>query len=116
MPSLWSKPTRKVAVLCRYVRRGKIIIIGLLVKCNWCHLKQDVPVEALAENERISPVDVKKNKSNLILVDVRSKGEFGMCSIEDSLNFPFGNLEHSIDKLKENVLLARETKPDVKGY
>jgi hypothetical protein len=72
-------------------------------------------VELLAENERISPVEVKDNKSNLIFVDVRSKGEFGMCSIEDSLNFPFGNLEHTIDKLKEQVLLSRDTKPVAKG-
>jgi rhodanese-related sulfurtransferase len=76
---------------------------------------KDVPVELLAESERISPSDVNENKSNLILVDVRSKGEFGMCSIEDSLNFPFGNLEHNLDKLKEQVLLAKDTKPVVKG-
>jgi rhodanese-related sulfurtransferase len=72
-------------------------------------------VELLAENERISPSDVKENKANLILVDVRSKGEFGMCSIEDSLNFPYGNLEHNIEKLKERVLLAKDAKPVVKG-
>lgn len=72
-------------------------------------------MELLAENERISPEDVKEHKLNLILVDVRSKGEYGMCSIENSLNFPFRNLEHTIEKLKEQVLLAKDARPFAKG-
>jgi rhodanese-related sulfurtransferase len=76
---------------------------------------KDVPVQLLKENERMSPVEVKVKKQELILVDVRSNGEFGMCAIDESINFPIAKFEHKLEELKTQVLCAIKENPTAKG-
>ncbi|KAF2713644.1 hypothetical protein K504DRAFT_399031 [Pleomassaria siparia CBS 279.74] len=70
------------------------------------------PINALASNERISAENYAKirlevnpytgmepDKDSHILVDVREKVQFGLCSLEGSLNVPFSTITTTLPNL-----------------
>jgi len=76
---------------------------------------QDIPVDLLKENERVSPEYVEREKSKLILIDTRTPGEFAMCKIEDSSNFPYGDFDQQMEEIKNLVGRSQELDPSLKG-
>ncbi|XP_065352154.1 adenylyltransferase and sulfurtransferase MOCS3 [Cloeon dipterum] len=75
---------------------------------------EDVPVTLLKDEERVTPTFVQKEKPNLLLIDVRSKGEFGMCAIEGSVNHPYNDFETRLKDIKTSADLAKEGKENFK--
>ncbi|KAF4520506.1 hypothetical protein B566_EDAN004824 [Ephemera danica] len=61
------------------------------------------PLQLLAIESRLSPREVLAKQEHLLLLDVRSPGEFGMCHIEGSLNFPINSLSDSLTTIQHLV-------------
>jgi hypothetical protein len=59
---------------------------------------------------------VHREKSKLLLIDVRTSGEFEMCKIPESINFPYPELQHNLDQMKTQVSEILEQKPGIKGW
>ncbi|XP_059476905.1 sulfur carrier protein adenylyltransferase [Neocloeon triangulifer] len=74
---------------------------------------EDVPVKALEDHERVTPDYVKAELDKLLLVDVRTEGEFGMCAIQGSVNFPFKDFEQILPEVKKAVLEAKQNSPSL---
>lgn len=59
----------------------------------------------LSSEERVSVSDYDKihQKNNHHLIDVRSKIEFEMCHLPNSINIPFGDIEKNLhqDKIQK---------------
>lgn len=47
---------------------------------------------------------VRQDKISHILLDVRVKEQFELCSLEGAVNIPLGSLEEELDKLQELTL------------
>lgn len=91
------------------------------------------PVDALSANERISVDSYAKirmevnpftgsepNKDSHILVDVREKVQFDLCSLEGSVNIPFSTVSstagHAVDSNNNEVIMEKEWVCELKAH